>query len=283
MFSLLRSTKPSQITKFLASNPLKYSFSNAQQPNSDGPKQSSVDPKEVEIFSKVKDWWDANGSQRALHAYNVARVNYIKRMYHIHAPEKIQNRYFPFEGVDLIDVGCGAGIFCESAARLKGNVLGIDATRQTLEIAKAHAEQDPSLDANLKYVHTTAETVAEIGKKFDVVTSLEVIEHVADKRFFIEQLVKLTKDGGFVFISTINKTLAAYGVTILGAEILTRIVPYGTHEWDKFISPEDLCNMLRESGLKVLNVQGFMYNPFANSMREVNDTSVNYIVTCKKE
>lgn len=113
MFSLLKNAKPSQVTKFLASTPLRQPFTNSQQPPNQNQKQTTVDPKEVEVFSRVKDWWDANGSQRALHAYNHARVNYIRRMYHIHNADKVKNRYTPFEGLDLIDVGCGAGIFCE--------------------------------------------------------------------------------------------------------------------------------------------------------------------------
>ena len=239
---------------------------------------STIDKTEIEKFSKLaKDWWNPQGKFRPLHLFNPARIKFIKEklIYHF----KINsNNERPLDKLKILDIGSGGGLLCEPLNRLGADVTGIDASNSNVQVAKLHAEE---MNLNIKYIHSSPEKI-NLENKFDVVLSMEVVEHVADVNFFIQTCSKLVKKDGILFVATINKNLKSYALAILGAEYILRWLPIGTHDWNKFLSPKDLENIASKNDLKIDETIGIKYNILSKKWAASADTSVNYISTFLK-
>ena len=239
---------------------------------------STIDKTEIEKFSKLaKDWWNPQGKFRPLHLFNPARIKFIKEklIYHF----KINsNNERPLDKLKILDIGSGGGLLCEPLNRLGADVTGIDASNSNVQVAKLHAEE---MNLNIKYIHSSPEKI-NLENKFDVVLSMEVVEHVADINFFIHTCSKLVKKDGILFVATINKNLKSYALAILGAEYILRWLPIGTHDWNKFLSPKDLENIASKNDLKIDETIGMKYNILFKKWSASADTSVNYISTFLK-
>jgi len=241
--------------------------------------QTSIDEEEVAKFSAVADeWWDLNGPFRPLHQMSETRVRFVRnslaRHYGLNASAEK-----PLSGLRVVDVGCGGGLLTEPLAKLGASVVGIDASPANIATAKAHAaSSSDEAVGNIEYLATTAEDLMATGRRFDVVCSFEVVEHVAHPKSFAASCSGLTEVGGLVFMSTMNRTHAAYAIAIFAAERALKMVPEGTHEWEKFISPTELQQMLRESGVWVEDVAGMVYNPLTGTWSLSPITLVNYVL-----
>ncbi len=239
---------------------------------------SSVNKKEIEKFSKMAtEWWDPNGKFKPLHKFNPIRIRYIKENIINHF--KLENNKKPLEKIRILDIGCGGGLLSEPMYRLGASVTGIDASNTNIEIAKFHAKKN---DLNIKYLYSSPEKL-KIEKKFDVILNMEIVEHVEDVEFFLKSSSKLLKKEGLMFIATINKTLKSYAFAIIGAEYIMRWLPIGTHEWEKFVKPKDLINILKSNNLRLANIDGMNFNIFRDEWNISNDTSVNYITKFIKD
>eukprot|EP00638_Chattonella_subsalsa_P002496 CAMPEP_0117752522 /NCGR_PEP_ID=MMETSP0947-20121206/11655_1 /TAXON_ID=44440 /ORGANISM="Chattonella subsalsa, Strain CCMP2191" /LENGTH=271 /DNA_ID=CAMNT_0005571179 /DNA_START=203 /DNA_END=1018 /DNA_ORIENTATION=+ len=245
-----------------------------------------VDEVEIKKFQNVKsDWWVPSSRKGTgpLHAMNPVRISFIKRQLELFYPDKLDTSSVrnPLKSLDILDVGCGGGILTESLSRLGATVTGIDPGVENIRAAKMHASLDPET-SSISYKVTTSDDLANSGEQFDVVCSLEVIEHVPDPAQFVDTLCKLTKPKGSLFISTMNKTAKSYLITILGAEYITQQIPIGTHDWSKYIPPTQLSECFEKNGVEVVNISGLVYNPLCNTWRiDENDTDVNYIMHAK--
>lgn len=240
---------------------------------------STVDQNEVDKFSAMAaEWWDPKGKFKPLHQINPVRLAYI-RDHCVNQFELDGNSRTPFKGLKLADIGCGGGLSCEPMTRLGANVTGIDASEINIAIARQHAaEQGLDID----YRDTTAEEMAEKRNRFDIVLNLEVVEHVADVDLFLGASAKLLKPGGLLFMATLNRTLKAYALAIVGAERILRWLPRGTHQWEKFIKPGELAAMLEKTGLSVKDRAGIVYSPIGDQWRLSHDTDVNYMMVAHK-
>ena len=239
---------------------------------------STIDKIEIEKFSKLaKDWWNPKGKFRSLHLFNPARIKFIKEklIYHF---KLNSNNEKPLEKLKVLDIGSGGGLLCEPLNRLGAKVVGIDASSNNIQVAKLHAKE---MNLNIKYIHSSPENI-NLKNEFDVVLIMEVVEHVADINLFIEKCSKLIKKNGIMFVATINKNLKSYAFAILGAEYILRWLPIGTHDWDKFLKPQDLENIAGKNSLIADETVGMKYNIFSNKWYKSTDTSVNYISTFLK-
>ena len=233
---------------------------------------SSVNKKEIEKFSRMaSEWWDPKGKFKPLHKFNPIRIKYIKE--NIINNFKIKNKIKPLRGVNILDIGCGGGLLSEPMQRMGANVTGIDASTKNIKIAKLHAKKNK---LNINYLCTSPEKL-RINKKFDVILNMEIVEHVEDIEFFLESSSKLLKKNGIMFIATINKTLKSYMFAIVGAEYVLRWLPIGTHEWEKFVNPEDLKNILKKNDLTLNRLDGMNFNIIKDEWRITKDLSINYI------
>ncbi|WP_170361898.1 bifunctional 2-polyprenyl-6-hydroxyphenol methylase/3-demethylubiquinol 3-O-methyltransferase UbiG [Ruegeria arenilitoris] len=236
---------------------------------------NTVDPSEIAKFEAMAaEWWDPHGKFKPLHMMNPCRLDYITQQIagefdrDLTAPN-------PFQGLCLLDIGCGGGLLSEPMARLGAEVVGADAAEGNLPVARIHAEQS-GLD--IDYRHTTAEALAEAGEQFDVVLNMEVVEHVADPLSYLTATRQLLKPGGLEICSTINRNPKSYAMAIVGAEVVMRWLPRGTHEWNKFITPDELFDLLRQAGLEPVDRKGFVFNPILWSWSiSDRDLSVNYV------
>lgn len=240
---------------------------------------STVDPDEVARFSAMAaEWWDPHGKFKPLHKLNPVRLGYIRD----HACRHFSlDRDDPksFKGLRFLDIGCGGGLLSEPMARLGANVVGADPSAINIEIARIHAaEQGLDID----YRSETAEDLAAQGEQFDVVLNMEVVEHVADVSLFMKTCANMVKPGGLMFIATMNRTLKAYALAIVGAEYVLRWLPRGTHDWNKFVTPDEMAAALKKGGMRQADLTGIVFNPLADDWREASDTDVNYIVTAEK-
>ncbi|MGI9465307.1 MAG: bifunctional 2-polyprenyl-6-hydroxyphenol methylase/3-demethylubiquinol 3-O-methyltransferase UbiG [Aestuariivirgaceae bacterium] len=242
------------------------------------PVSTSIDPAEVEKFSAIAaEWWDPTGKFAVLHKFNPVRLAYIRDHVTAHfARDPHQRR--PLEGLRLLDIGCGGGLLCEPMARLGAKVTGIDPSDKNIKTAIVHAREQ-SLD--IAYHSTTAEQLAGDGARFDIILNMEVIEHVADPAGFTTTCSSMLKPGGIMFVATLNRTLKAFGLAIIGAEYVLGWLPRGTHQWEKFITPEELTSWLQHAGLQVTDTSGVAYNPLNGTWRGVTDTDVNYMLVAK--
>ena len=238
---------------------------------------SSVNKKEIEKFSKMAaEWWDPEGKFKPLHKFNPIRIKYIKD--NIIYSLKLKSKKRPLEKINILDIGCGGGLLSEPMARLGANVTGIDASDKNIKIAKLHAKKNK---LNINYFCSSPEKL-KTKKKFDVILNMEIIEHVEDINFFIKSCSKLLKKNGLMFVATLNKTLKSYFFAIIGAEYVLRWLPIGTHDWEKFVKPEDLKNILSKNNLKIEKIDGMNFDIFKDEWNISKDTSINYIAKSLK-
>ncbi len=240
---------------------------------------TTVDPAEVERFSKIAaEWWDPAGKFKPLHKFNPVRLAYIRETALRHFGRDGGPRR-PFEGLSLLDIGCGGGLLSEPMARLGFAVTGVDAAERNVKTAQVHAaEQGLAID----YRCSTAEALVANGERFDVILNMEVVEHVADVGLFLRSCAACLKPGGLMIVATLNRTMKAWALAIVGAEYVLGWLPKGTHEWRKFVTPQELRDGLSAGGLEVGEVSGVFYNPLADEWRRSSDTDVNYMVVATK-
>ena len=233
---------------------------------------TSVNKKEIEKFSKMaEEWWDPNGKFKPLHKFNPIRIRYIKDNIINHFNLKDKSK--PLNKINILDIGCGGGLLSEPMSRLGANVVGIDASEKNIKIAKMHATKN---NLKIEYKNTSPENL-KTNKKFDVILNMEIVEHVEDVNFFIKSCSKLLKKNGIMFVATLNKTLKSYIFGIIGAEYIMRWLPIGTHEWEKFLNPDDLIAISKKNNLTVQKLDGMKYNLIKDQWTLSNDKSVNYI------
>ncbi len=232
----------------------------------------SVNKKEIEKFSKMaNEWWDPNGKFKPLHKFNPIRIKYIKE--NIINNFNLENKEKPLKKIEILDVGCGGGLLSEPMYRLGANVTGIDASETNIKIAKLHARKNK---LNIKYLTSSPENF-KIRNKFDVILNMEIVEHVEDINFFLKSCSKLLKKNGLMFVATLNKTLKSYIFAIVGAEYIMRWLPIGTHEWEKFVKPNDLVQILKKNNLRLIKLDGMNFNILNDEWSISKDNSVNYI------
>ncbi len=241
---------------------------------------STVDPSEVAKFEAMAaEWWDPKGKFKPLHMLNPCRLDYITSQIAAEFDRDL-NVARPFEGLRLLDIGCGGGLLSEPMARLGATVIGADAAAGNIPVAQVHAKQS-GLD--IDYRHTTAEAMAEAGEQFDIVLNMEVVEHVADPLSFLTVCGALLKPGGLHLCSTINRNPKSFAAAIVGAEYVMRWLPKGTHEWHKFITPDELFALLDQSGVTPVDRKGFVFNPITWQWSlSDRDLSVNYVTASTK-
>ena len=233
---------------------------------------SSVNKKEIEKFSNIADeWWDPHGKFKPLHKFNPIRIKYIKD--NIIEQFKIRNKTNPLSGINILDIGCGGGLLSEPMCRLGANITGIDASIKNIKTARVHAKKN---GLKINYICSSPEKL-KITKKFDVILNMEIVEHVEDISFFLKSCSKLLKKNGLMFVATINKTLKSYVFAIVGAEYVLRWLPIGTHEWEKFVKPEDLKKILNKNNLSLKKFDGMHFNLIKDEWSITKDLSVNYI------
>jgi 2-polyprenyl-6-hydroxyphenyl methylase / 3-demethylubiquinone-9 3-methyltransferase len=239
----------------------------------------SVRPEEVARFDALGDaWWDADGPMAPLHKLTPVRVAWARDLILRHFRRDAQEG-LPLAGLEVLDIGCGAGLFAEPLARLGANVVGVDPSPGSIEAARRHAEET---GAKLAYRVATVEELAYEPRRFDIASAMEVIEHVADPARFVHQAALLVKPGGLFIASTLNRTLRSFAFAIVGAEYVLRWLEPGTHRWEQFVTPEEFAAAARASGLKVMERQGVAYDPLRLGWRLSRDTSVNYLIAAKK-
>ena len=236
-------------------------------------KTNTINKKEIEKFSQIADeWWDPDGKFKPLHKFNPIRISYIKN--NIISSFKLNaSDNKPLKKVKILDVGCGGGLLSEPMCRLGGEVVGIDASSDNINVAELHAKKN---NLNIKYLCTSPENL-NTKDKFDVILNMEIIEHVENVNFFLESCSKLLKKNGIMFVATLNKTLKSYLFAIVGAEYILRWLPIGTHEWEKFIKPTDLTNLLKRYNFSLDSLDGIKFNIIKDEWKLSSDKSINYI------
>ena len=242
--------------------------------------QTTVDPAEVAKFEAMAaEWWDPTGKFKPLHMMNPVRLDYITNQIAAEFGRDL-NDVEPFKGLRLLDIGCGGGLLSEPMARLGATVIGADAAAGNIPVALVHAEQ---MGLEIDYRNCTAESLADAGEQFDVVLNMEVVEHVADPLAYLTACQQLLRPGGLMVASTMNRNPKSYFVAIIGAEHIMRWVPKGTHEWSKFLTPDELADLIATAGLNVVDRMGMVFNPLGWSWSlSAQDLSVNYAMTSVK-
>ena len=242
--------------------------------------QTTIDPQEVAKFQAMAaEWWDPNGKFRPLHMLNPCRLDYITAQI---ATEfaRDQSASLPFEGLRILDIGCGGGLLAEPMARLGATVVGADAAAGNIPVAQVHAAAQ---GLEIDYRHTTAEDLAAAGEQFDAILNMEVVEHVSDPLAYLTACRQLLKPGGLMICSTLNRNPKSYMMAIIGAEHIMRWLPKGTHDWAKFITPDELFGLLKQAGLEPVDRKGFSFNPLGWGWSiSDKDLSVNYVTTSLK-
>ena len=238
---------------------------------------NSINKKEIEKFSRIaEEWWNPNGKFKPLHNFNPIRIKYIKD--NIIKDFKIKASSKPFKNIKILDIGCGGGLLSEPMCRLGASVVGIDASEKNIEVAKFHAKK-----SKLKIDYRVASPEKLKTKiKFDVILNMEIVEHVKDINFFIQESSKLLRKNGVMFIATLNKTLKSYAFAIIGAEYILKWLPIGTHDWEKFVRPNDLINISKKNNLMFKKLDGMKFNILNDSWKVSSDTSINYITKFSK-
>jgi len=240
----------------------------------------TVDPSEIAKFEAMAaEWWDLNGKFKPLHMMNPVRLDYITRQIAAEYGRDLSEPA-PLRDLRILDIGCGGGLLCEPMARLGATVVGADAAGGNIPVARIHAEQS---GLAIDYRHTTAEAMAASGEAFDVVLNMEVIEHVADPQAFLNACCGLLNPGGLHICSTINRTAKSFAMAIVGAEYVMRWLPRGTHEWSKFVTPDELFSLLETAGMAPVDRKGFVFNPasFTWAISD-SDLAVNYVTAATR-
>ena len=242
--------------------------------------QTTVDPQEIAKFeSMAAEWWDLNGKFKPLHMLNPTRLDYITQQIAIEFQRDLTGPQ-PFQGLRLLDIGCGGGLLCEPMARLGATVVGADAAQGNIPVAQVHAQQS-GLDIDYRWI--TAEALADAGEQFDIVLNMEVIEHVASPPDYLAAVTQLLKPGGLHICSTLNRTPKSFLFGIIGAEWVMRWLPKGTHDWNKFITPDELFTLLQNAGLTPIDKKGFVFDKLRWSWSiSTQDLGVNYVTASVK-
>ena len=242
--------------------------------------QTSVDPAEIAKFQAMAtEWWDPNGKFKPLHMLNPCRLDYITQQIAEEFDRDLASEA-PFLGLRILDIGCGGGLLCEPMARLGATVVGVDAAERNIPVATTHAEQS---GLTITYRHDTAEALVDEGAEFDVVLNMEVVEHVEGPLEYLTACQRLLKSGGIMICSTINRNAKSFAMAIVGAEYIMRWLPKGTHDWSKFITPDELFTLIEYAGLDPVDRKGFVFNPISWQWRlSDRDLSVNYVTTSIK-
>lgn len=243
--------------------------------------RTTIDEQEIRQFNDIAAaWWDESGPLRPLHQLNPTRIGYIKQHICDHFERDVDS-FTPFMGLSMADIGCGGGLVAEPLSRLGANVTGVDAGSENIKIASAHAAAQ---GLKINYLHTTVENLAAQGRKFDVVTALEVVEHVAHPELFLSSCCKLLDKNGMLILSTLNRTPKAFMLGIVAAEYILRWLPTGTHDWKKFVKPSEIARPLKEHGLEITNISGLVYNPLSRQFSiSKTDIDVNYLMVAVKK
>ena len=235
-------------------------------------KNNTINKKEIEKFSKIaEEWWNPEGKFKPLHKFNPIRISYIKE--NIIETFKLENKKTPLKNIKILDVGCGGGLLSEPMCRLGATVTGIDASDKNINVAKIHSQKD---NLKINYFCSSPEKF-KIDDKFDVILNMEIVEHVEDVNLFLSACNKLLKKNGIMFVATLNKTLKSYVFAIIGAEYILRWLPIGTHEWEKFLKPEDLISIQKKNNFKLDKLNGMNFNFLKDKWTVGDDKSVNYI------
>ena len=241
--------------------------------------ETTVDPREVERFAALAaEWWNPRGKMKVLHTFNPVRLAYLREKLVAHFGRDSRSMR-PLEGLRLLDIGCGGGLLCEPLTRMGASVTGIDPAERNIAIASLHAEQS---GVRIDYRATTAEALADAGERFDVVLAMEVVEHVADVGLFIRRSAEMVKPGGLMCAATLNRTKRSFALAIVGAEYVLGWLPRGTHDWRKFVTPDELEATMAAGGLEVIDREGVIFNPLADEWRRAGDLSVNYMMLAER-
>jgi len=239
---------------------------------------STINKDEINKFSKIADeWWDINGKFKPLHMFNPIRIEHILdiSLYYF----KInKDKKLPLKNIKILDIGCGGGLISEPMSRLGANVTGIDASSKNIKVAKLHAKKN---NLKINYLNTVPENLDQ-QNEYDIILNLEVVEHVENLDLYLSSCYKLLKKNGIMFTATINRTLSSYVKAIVGAEYILRWLPIGTHDWNKFIKPEELERKLIDLNFLITDSTGLNYNPIFQEWKRTKDMSVNYIISAKK-
>ena len=240
-------------------------------------KTSTINKTEINKFNKLAaEWWNPEGSFKPLHKFNPIRIKYIKDNIIQHF--NIKSKNMPLKNINILDIGCGGGLISVPMKKLGANVVGIDASLKNINIAKTHSKKN---NLKIKYICSSPEKL-KINKKFDVLLMLEIVEHVDDINLFVKKSSKFLKKNGLMFIATLNKTLKSYIFAIVGAEYILNWLPIGTHDWEKFVKPEDLISIAKNYKLNLQNLSGLKFNPLIDRWDLASDKSINYIANFKK-
>jgi 2-polyprenyl-6-hydroxyphenyl methylase / 3-demethylubiquinone-9 3-methyltransferase len=246
-------------------------------PNS--PAAPTVDEAELARFAALaSQWWDPRGKMAPLHKFNPVRLGYIRDIA-CRRFGRDAKRPDCLKGLRMLDIGCGGGILSEPLARLGADMVGADPAEPNIEAARLHAASGA---LTIDYRATTAEALAGAGERFDIVLAMEVVEHVADVNLFVELTGAMVKPGGLMITATLNRTLKSFALAIVGAEYVLRWLPRGTHQWEKFVTPNELEIALERTGLRIIDETGVVYNPLADRWRPSSDMDVNYMVTAER-
>ena len=239
---------------------------------------TTINKEEIQKFSKLADeWWDVNGKFKPLHMFNPIRIEYIVEEISKHFKLN-RNKKFLLKDLAILDIGCGGGLISEPMARLGGNITGIDASEKNIKIASLHSKEN---NLKITYLNKSPEQLDE-KEKFDIILNLEVVEHVDNLDLYLKSCYKLLKKNGLMFTATINRTFTSYIKAIIGAEYILRWLPIGTHDWNKFIKPEELEKKLTDKNFTTNNIKGLEFNPIFNQWKKSDNLSVNYIISSIK-
>jgi len=241
-------------------------------------KNNTINKKEIEKFSKIaEEWWNPEGKFKPLHKFNPIRISYIKE--NIIKTFQLENKKNPLKNIRILDVGCGGGLLSEPMCKLGAEVTGIDASDKNIKVAKLHSKKN---NLKINYICSSPEKL-NIKDKFDVILNMEIVEHVEDVNFFLKSCSNLLKKNGIMFVATLNKTLKSYFFAIIGAEYILRWLPIGTHEWEKFLKPEELISILKKNNFRLDRLDGMKLNVLTNKWSISNDKSINYITKFIKD
>ena len=238
---------------------------------------STINKEEIQKFSKLADeWWDVNGKFKPLHLFNPIRIEYITEKIKLHFDSNNKTNFL--DGIEILDIGCGGGLISEPLARLGGKITGIDASEKNIKVAKMHSDKSK---LKINYLHKSPEKLGN-AKKFDVILNLEIVEHVEDVNLYIKSCYGLLKNNGLMFTATLNRSFISYIKAIIGAEYILRWLPVGTHDWNKFIKPEELEKILINEKFSTTDIKGLEFNPLTSKWKKSDNLSVNYIICSTK-